>query len=204
MCGWDCPCDGSGCGGCKYGCWASIDAEGNCTGGSTSCCEAPPPTCGCCEDILSGETCLDDTYYLVLDNYSGNTQNTEGKTTLYVTMSFTNCIAVADSSISHTTAIKNFMIWDGQNFITALGITQSQANDMTLTTSKPSNAYEILQVGVDTAGYSAEHCFFWVSFMVGDDWLSKDLLNSANGVFTAYGASDCTSHAPYSNYPATM
>jgi hypothetical protein len=199
MCGGDCPCDGSGCGGCKYGCWG-VMAGSSCLSGG--CCDEPPPTCGCCEDVLSGETCLDNTYYLVLYNYSGNTENTEGQTTLYVTMSFTNCIAVADSSISHTTAIKNFMIWDGQYNIKALGITQSQANNMTLTTSKPSNAYQIQEVGYDTDGYSAEHCFFWVSFMVGDNWLSVDVLNSANGVFTAYGTSDCTSHVPNSQTPA--
>jgi len=202
MCGFDCPCDGSGCGGCKYGCALTLYPDGSCL--SDGCCPEPTPTCGCCEDVLSGETCLNNTYYLVLYNYSGNTQNTEGKTTLYVTMSFTNCIAVADSSISHTTAIKNFMIWDAQQNLTGLGITQSQANDMTLTTSKPSNAYQVQEVGLSINGYTAEHCFFWVSFMIGDDWLSKYELSSVSGVFTSYDLSNCTSHCPVSNTPAGM
>ena len=69
------PNDGGCCGGCECGCSCC-----GCCGAFGSCwqtCDAcPPPTCGCGEVILSGETCLNSTYYTtctgITDTYSGS------------------------------------------------------------------------------------------------------------------------------------
>jgi len=201
MCGWDCPCDGSGCANCKYGC-VLADMDGNC---GDVCCDEPAPTCGCCEDILAGETCLDKTYYLVLDNYSGNTQNTEGKTTVYVYIEFTNCIATAPvSGLTVDEGITNFMIWAYQDVFTAFNITQQDNTNMKLTTTEPSNAFFLNEGGPSLYG---EHCFFWLTDdLKGDAQYFRTLtqLSAGNAVFTSYDASDCNSTVPNSQKPLVV
>jgi hypothetical protein len=202
MCGGDCPCSG-GCGGCKYGCWGPMNGS-SCLA-TTGCCEAPPPTCGCCEDICAGETCLDKTYYLVLDNYSGNTENTEGKTTVYVYIEFTNCIATAPvSGLTVDEGITNFMIWAYQDVFTAFSITQEDNTNMKLTTTEPSNAFFLNEGGPSLYG---EHCFFWLTDdLKGDAQYFRTLqqLSAGNAVFTSYDASDCNSTVPNSQKPLVV
>jgi len=202
MCGGDCPCDGSGCGGCKYGCWG-VMAGSSCLSGG--CCDKPAPTCGCCEDVLSGETCLDKTYYLVLYNYSGNTENTEGKTTVYVYITFENCIATAPvSGLTVDEGITNFMIWAYQDVFTTYGITSEDNSNMTLTTTEPSNAF-FLNTGA--SGLVGEHCFFWLTDdLKGDAQYFRTLtqLSASNSVFTEYDTSDCSYQVPNSQLPLVV
>ena len=205
MCGSDCPCDGSGCGGCKYGCWSEVYTDGTCWSGG--CCDEPAPTCGCCEDVLAGETCLDKTYYLVLDNYSGNTEYTEGKTTVYVYIEFTNCIATAPvSGLTVDEGITNFLIWAYQDVFTTYSITSEDNTNMKLTTTEPSNAYFLnsLQPNEPGPNLHGEHCFFWLTDdLKGDAQYFRTLqqLNVSNSVFTPYDASDCSSTVPSSQIP---
>jgi hypothetical protein len=168
MCGGECPCDGSGCGGCEYGCWGAMDGS---TCVAKACCDKPSPTCGCCEDILDGETCLNDTYYITFPINTVIVYNGINYTQCYISFQFENCLSCpSPGGVSTDDGIFNFMVWwyqctiidsgynSGKDFISACS---------SLTKTKPDNSF--LNVNGYYNGSTgccnnityAEHSFFW-------------------------------------------
>jgi hypothetical protein len=82
---------------CKYGCCA-VCSYGTCYG---VCCSDPPATCGCGNDLTSGETCLNTTYYV----YSSSCTNYYQFSFQYVIFIPTNGEPPLDD------ALLKFIIW---------------------------------------------------------------------------------------------
>ena len=161
--------------GCKCSsCCAACFSTG--CGGACCPCPASEATCGCGNDILSGETCLNDTYYLSWA-YPGSP--TEGA---YVYFKFGYCLATASSSISHTDAIKNFMMWFYNQALNSTGYTSSWfASNSTLSTTKPNTDIygDITSASPGyTTTFNATNAYLW------SDYCTTELADFSN--YTCY------------------
>jgi len=158
---------------CKYGC-LTPDKDGCLT---CNCCPPPPPPpppCGC-NSVLSGEYCLNSTYYLSFpfpaSGYSGPPGSTGG---WYVSFNFGYCIAVGASSWSAVhAAIVNYMMWYYSFCIDTYDSSYVTSN-YTLTNSGPPkstsaepytnvNTYNGPGVGPRGEG-KATNCYFWTPY----------------------------------------
>lgn len=153
---------------CKYGCCA-VCSDGTCWG---VCCSAPAcSTCGCGNCILSGETCLNKTYYLY--------GNVDGEN-IYYSFQFQYCLFVEDdaSSSSVDDNIQTYMIWY-----------YDAPSGMTLTTSSSDvdgyTNYNNTPYACSPNG--ASNSYFWESEIISGNY---------NSVFTPYDLSGCSSSFP--------
>jgi hypothetical protein len=200
MCGGDCPCDGSGCGGCEYGCWGAM-SDGKCVW--PGCCDKPPPTCGCCLTWDSSDaSCLNDTYYITFPINEAIFYNNINYTQGYIVFTFENCLScTSGSAISTKQGIYNFMVWWYQCMIIQAGY--SSGNEFTsacssLTTTKPDSSFlnisEYYNGGncCDNINY-AEHCYFWPEEVDGTitNWTGTNPSNPSGLAFTSYCLDNC-------------
>jgi len=174
---------------CNTGCCSSCCdiclPEGYCNGGAccTSCCPCPPPaagTCGttqCNPPLLSGETCLNATYY-----YYGKLTSGSSTGNVYYTFNFQDVIFVPGGYgyPSMNSSIQTFML----DFFANCGI--SSMTGVTFGTTPPPSNYVFVASGI------ANYSFMWQS-------LVNYIVPNPLTVFTGYGISGCNS-----SYPTTL
>ena len=126
----------------------------------------PPATCGCGNDLLSGEICLNTTYYVYSNNCS-----------YYYHFSFEYVIFIpTDGEPSLDDALLAFMIW-----IYGLG-----GSGWTLTTDS-SDVSTFANFECESFSGNAQNCYMWES----DIYASPQSMP-----FTSYDIIGCTSSYP--------
>lgn len=173
-------------GGCECGCAGTCNSTicgstGGCCGACNACPPPPPPTCGCGQLILSGETCVGGTYYIVVSSENVYYQFNFGDVLLTPISGYWNS---ANDCIANYIAFYYGLI-DFNNAKNPL------PSNFYLTQSPPSGSVP----GPGISGYGiAQNSFFWA------DWAYSNTYN----VFTSYGVSGCNSTFPsgLSQYPS--
>lgn len=159
-----------GCG-CECGCCA-VCFSGVCGGACYTC---PPPTCGCGEDILSGETCINGNYFVV-----------DSCTNQYYQFNF-GYVILTDL---------NGTIWSSANDCVQMFIAYYYGlidhNDLVASFSFPPGWYFTQTPPTDStpanSGYGfAQNCFFWST------WYE---LGDLSDTFTSYSLVNCNSMFP--------
>ncbi len=177
--------------GCKCGCWG-ICSSGNCE--ASACCDCPTPTCGCGEDVLSGESCLNTHYYLIIPyGYDGINYTQYA----YVSFGFGYCLATS-SNVSASEAIKNYLFYYFSNQIMSIYGEYSQASNVCyVTTTKPTNS-NWTSLGSGSAGNS----FFWTYLCITaiGNYSNPDYQQPDGLIFTSYALANCSSHYPTGQY----
>ncbi len=166
----------------------NVDVGGVCYYGyceANACNTCAPPTCGCGETISTGETCLNQAYYLVAINVeTGNQQ--------YFQFSFGYCILTTLSGTVFTNSNQCIEQWIliyynlyGSSLWEPLYLTTTLPTGMTPAT------YDGLGNSVTGYGYS-QNAFLW----------AIDVNYLQTNPFTSYAISGYNSQFPTSTYPS--
>jgi len=148
---------------CKYGC-CSVCSYDVCYG---VCCSAPAPTCGCGELVMSGEICLNTTYYV----YSTTCA-------YYYPFQFQYVLYVpVTGEPAETDALLKFIQWV---YILPSG------EDWILTTDK-SDISNLSEYVCEGFAAKANNCFMW----------ECDIYDTPPSMpFTSYDINSCNSNFP--------
>lgn len=168
-----------GCG-CECNCCASC-VSGDCWG---ACCICPPPTCGCGEPLSSGETCLNQAYYLVATNTQTGKQ-------AYFQFNFGYVILTSLSGTSFSSAIDCIGQWIAIYY--QLDISNLWVGNY-VTGTFPTGIPAATETGTGSpiTGYGyATNSFLW----------AIDVNYYQSNPFTPYGT--CSSQYPQGVYPSS-
>ena len=179
--------------GCKCSKCCAICSGGKCYG---ACCPCPPPPppppCGCGNKLISGESCLNSTYYLTFPmNYTDPyTQITYSYG--YVSFTFGYCIAVG-SAIPTSNAIFNWISFYYQNNISVFTSVGNITSNGNCSTSEPdTTTYFNVGTAFGNIGpTSADNCYFWT-------YICTDQVGNwgypGGEILTGFDITGCTSH----------
>jgi hypothetical protein len=169
--------------GCECGCWGVCYNHSYCEGNACNTCSLP--TCGCGQTVSSGETCLNQPYYLVVTNAQTNEE-------AYFQFNFGYCILTILSGTGFSNPNECIQQWmwiyynlDGSYLWYPLYLTTTLPSGL-----KPATTDGL---GNPVTGYGyAQNAFLWA---VDVTYLSKD-------PFTSYAISGCNTQFPTSTYPS--
>jgi hypothetical protein len=187
---------------CKYGCLTPDKylASGCLT---CNCCPPPPPpppTCGCNNDIVSGETCLNDTYYLTFPMSYNDTSAQITYNYGYVSFSFGYSLAVG-SAIPTSNAIFNWISWYNQNNISVFTTAGNITSNGKCSTTKPDTTtyYNVGTAFGNVGPTSADNCYFWTYLCT--DQIGNWGAQPGGTIITSYDIIDppCPSSGPFNN-----
>lgn len=169
--------------GCECNCCAAC-VSGDCWG---ACCICPPPTCGCGETILAGETCLNTSYYLVGPNLNNTNPYNGEHPTEYWQFNFGYCLMTPPTQGSFSENMYQIIAWYYGLEWLYVSSPYNIPSGYYLTSGSPPSGIQSA-----TANYgSAINSFVWPN--------NVDPENSANP-FSSYLISGCNSSYPITQY----
>jgi hypothetical protein len=179
-------------GGCKCGCAGTCNSTicgstGGCCGACNACPPSPPPSCGCGELILAGETCLNTSYFLVGPNLNNTNPYDGSNPTEYWQFNFGYCLMTPPTQGSFNENMYQIIAWYYDLEWLYISSPYNIPSGYYLTSiSAPTG------ISSATGNYgSAKNSFVWPNNVAPE--------NNANP-FSSYLISECNSSYPITQY----